>query len=582
MPPQLQALMQNRNALIGIGAGLLLIIVLTIVMAVNGGGEKKKEDPGAKPLLETQRTLATDIAAGKAIEIQAVLARQGIRLETEPGTGGKVSLMFGKEATLHERDEAILALVSMGLMDGHLGMEAFDSSDMMASREEKQVKLMRAQEGELARIIRKIKPVEDVSVRVSMPDATLFSAEKQPPTASIQVVLPPEERLTRDKVRSIINLAVGAVQGLEAKYVALTDTNGNTYNSVINSSAELQDKMEEQDTYMRQKVMTQLDKLLGVGNYVVTVATELREAPREMMVQQFDPARSAVASKQRFSENLGAKGQGGMSGLGGSGGPTSSFLPPELDSKVAYEKTNPSGMVAEGGGSSSDNYSREGIEVSYENARTQWVESSVPGMLEDISIAVTVDDSHFPNMPAADLQTLIARAASPKVNPNRVSIARTDFQHMAPTPPDTPLPEPPLEGTSFVFPGLSPEQSMGLATWLPWAGISIAVVIGLLVIAGIQSKANEANSLAEASRQQVEELKQVAQQQHEQLHYQEQINQQLNVQQQQLAQQLHHVQQGDVSHQRLRATLEKMKASQVSAPPVPTAPPPNLSSWLQD
>ena len=58
---------------------------------------------------------------------------------------------------------------------------------------------------------------------------------------------------------------------------------------------------------MKKKVMSQLDRLLGKGNYVVTVSTYLREAPQETSSVMYDPKRSGVLSEQKFSEGLGDK-----------------------------------------------------------------------------------------------------------------------------------------------------------------------------------------------------------------------------------------------------------------------------------
>jgi flagellar biosynthesis/type III secretory pathway M-ring protein FliF/YscJ len=562
VPPQLQALLQNRNVLIGAGAGLLLIIVLIVVLSLNGGGgEKKKEDPGAKPLLPAQLKLASDISSGKALEIQAILARQGIRLDTEPGTGGKVSLMFDKEATLNDRDRAVLGMVSSGLMDGHLGMEAFDSSDMMASPDEKRIKLVRAQQGELARIIRKMSPIEDVAVKISVADSSVFSTEASKPSVSIQVTLPPDDRLTRDKVRAIINLSVGAIQGLDAKHVALSDTNGNTYNSVLNGTMEMQDKIEEQDQYMKQKIQAQLDKLIGVNHYVVTVSTLLRESPRETMVQSFDTDKSAISTKQRFTEKLGSGGEGGGSGSKlSASGPVSSFLPPELDSKVALDGMAANMMGKETNTSTGDDgYKREGTEVAYNNGKTQWVETSLPGMLEEISIAVTVDDDHFPNIPPADLQALIAHAASPKVMPENVSIAKTDFQAPTPMASTETLAEPTVETGSFMFPGLDANATNGLMAWLPWMAITVLAVVAIMLLMSTAGKSDKTATDLQTTLNEVNDLRTASQQTQDQLRYQEQVNQQLMQQQQQQQVQLQQAQ--GQNAEKLQATLQQLNQS---------------------
>lgn len=39
------------------------------------------------------------------------------------------------------------------------------------------------------------------------------------------------------------------------------------------------DMVEKNDRYMKEKIQAQLDRLIGKGNYVVTVSTYLREVP---------------------------------------------------------------------------------------------------------------------------------------------------------------------------------------------------------------------------------------------------------------------------------------------------------------
>ncbi len=566
MPPQLQALMENKKLFYSIIGGVVLVMILIIVLVVVGSGnQEEKVDEGAKPLTEEQLLLAGDISAGKAVEIRALLSRQNIRLDAQPGTGGKVSLFFSEEATLNDRDQALLTMAQSGLMDGKLGMEAFDTSDMMASREEKQIKLIRGQEGDLARIIRKMPPVEDAHVKISVPDPTLFSSDRRPPSAAVQVTLPPGERLTRDKVRAIINLMVGGIQGLEAKHVALSDTNGNTYNSVLDSALELQDKAADQDFYMKQKIAAQLDKLIGEGRYVVTVSTFLRESPKETMVQNYDPAKSVVANKQRFQETLGGGSQAKT--FGKSGGAVSGFLPPELDSKVAIGQSV-EGMANREENTAQDGYLREGTEVSYQNGHTQWVETSVPGMVEDVSIAVTIDDDFYPNIPPEDLQVLVARAASPRVNPMNVSLARTDFENPKPLEGDDPLPEPPMNSASFLLPGLSPEASAGVMTWLPWMAISIIGVVVAMMLLGNKGKVEHTSETLESAINELQALRQHAEQTQSHLQYQQQLNEQLMQAQQQQQQELNRTKQQNVEKlkEALKDLNENLKESSPSAP----------------
>jgi flagellar M-ring protein FliF len=541
MPPQLQALLQNRNALIGIGLALLGLILLLVFQPWGGGGEKSTSEP----LTEEQRGLATVETLGKAIEIQALLAREGLRMERAEADGGKSIIRFGDKATQEDRDRALITLVESGLMDRNVGLEAFDKGDLTASREEKRIKLIRAQQGELARLIRKIRPIQDATVSLSIPEPSIFKSEQKPMSASVQVTLDSGDRLTRDKVRSIINLVVASIQGLDAQHVALSDTNGNTYNSVLDVGSELNDRLEEQDQYMKQKVASQLDKLVGTGNYVVTVSTLLREAPREEMTQTFDPSQSSVSSKQQFTEKLNTAGGSQLAG-----GPTSTVLPEGLQG--AAGASNP--KLDKG-------YQRNGTEVSYATGKTQVVETFMPGMIEDITIAVSVDAAHFPAMNLDELRLLLARAASPKVDPVNVSVVKTTFErpatHMALDKSLAPTPE------SSELPG-----------WVFWAaGTLLAVLVAGVMMSLFKSggaTAAEREALA-MTQQEVQALKEMSLQQQAQLQTSQQ--QTMRLLEERAATPSPEMQQ-------LLATLAEMRQQMAATPPDETLEV-KVKSWIE-
>lgn len=503
MPPQLQALMQNRNAMIAVILAGVLLFGGIIFAATRGGSSKSMED---QEITKEQRQLALVPNLGKAIEIQALLARKGIHLKQE-SDGEKTTLFFDEHATNRDRDLALVTLVQSGLMDKNVGLEAFDKGDLTASREEKRIKLIRSQQGELARLIKKIGngQIDDASVSIAIPEQTLFKSDEKPMSASVQVSLGPGERLTRDEVRAISNLLVGAVQGLDTSHVAITDTNGNTYNSVLDQGSEMSDKLEEQDSYMKQKVSAQLDRLVGAGNYVVTVSTELRQSPKEIMVQQYDPQGAVVNSKQAFNENLNTNGTGP-----GAGGPTSNMLPNGMSGAMT-------------GGVPNKDYLRNGVEVSYNNSKTQWVETSPVGMVEDISIAVTIDQEHFPNMNMNDLQTLLARAASPKVHPENVSIVQSQLPGMGPIPQSS-----------------GPVQKAQDMSWIYWALGTVGVlVIGIFLLSVTGGKGNnkEMDEDFERAQQELAQLRDIASQQQVQIQATQQQTQMLLEAQQRIQQQ---------------------------------------------
>ena len=403
-------LLNNKNFLIGalavgviIFALLITIAIVTTVSASKGGSQVVKEK-----VIKTPLDLLTTDNLGKAIEIQALLAREGISVERK--VDGTKSTLFLPKYTQSQRDRALLAIVKSGLMDQNVGLEMFDKGDFTSTKEDKKIRLVRAIDGELARLIRKIPPIENASVFVSIPEQTMFSSNQKPVTATVQIDMPSGDKLDAFKVKAITNLLIGSVSGLTSENVAITDTNGNVYNSIMSPSDEQEERMREQDKYMQQKVNIQLDRLVGKGNYTATVSTFLKQAPTEKFTTWYDPNTKTAMSEQTFHEGLGDQ----TADSNRNTNAVSVYLPNGLP----------------GGGADSTqnrNYSRTAKEVQYGVSKIQTNEYANSGTIEDISIAVTLDKAALPpDISIEELKELVARAASPKCRAENVSIAFND------------------------------------------------------------------------------------------------------------------------------------------------------------
>jgi len=461
----LKAILNNKPLLIGIIVGVILLVVLISVFAFNSsnqnGAQQVKEE---KVIKEPFRILTTD-NLGKAIEIQALLAREGITAHREEN--GSKSTLILKEYKMSERDRALLAIVKSGLMDEHIGLEIFDKGDFTSTKDDKRIRLSRAINGELSRLIRKIPPIENASVFVSIPEPTMFTSMQKPVTATVQLSVPSGERLEKDKIKAITNLLLGSVQGLEASNISITDTNGNVYSSIMNAEDDRMSIIEENDAYMKKKVQAQLDRLVGKGNYVVTVSTYLREIPEETNKLLYDPVKKSVVSEQRFEESLGDR----NSDIGRVTSAVSSYLP--------------SGLPRSAASSQNRNYNRSAQELQYGVSKTQVTEYKKPGMLEEISIALTIEQGAIPEtISIPELKELVARAASPKAKPENVEIVFSNT----------------------VSPFLSSERPVKLPepeeSGNPWW--TVAVLLGIALVAGLVYITNRAK--AEASKHE-EEIK---------------------------------------------------------------------------
>ena len=374
-----QKLLENKPLLYGIIGGVILLLALFITIGVVNSQKNKSGAArvvSEKVIKEPLDLLTTD-NLGKAIEIQALLAREGINASRK--LDGTKSTIFLKEYTATQRDAALLAIVKSGLMDQNVGLEIFDKGDFTSTKEDKRIRLARAINGELARLIRKIPPIENASVFISIPEQTMFTSMQKPVTATVQITIPAGDKLDQIKVKAITNLLLGSVTGLTADNIAITDTNGNVYTSIINAQDEMLEKLQENDKYMQQKVATQLDRLIGKGNYVVTVSTFLRQAPVEKFTIEYDPNKKTAVTEQNFTEGLGD------------------------NTKDVNKNTNavsvylPNGL-AQGSSDSSQNrnYSRQATETQYGVTKTQTNEYIKPGVVEEISVAVTLEKSALP------------------------------------------------------------------------------------------------------------------------------------------------------------------------------------------
>lgn len=504
-----EALAKNKNLLIGVAVIFVVVLVMIIVFAGNGNKSNASEEPMApkKMYIKEDVKLLTTSDIGKVLEIQALLARHGITVR-QGGKGTKIDLFLAKDdkITVAQRDNAIITIVKSGIMDKNIGLEIFDKGDFTSSREDKRIRLARAVNGELARLIKKIPEIRDASVFVAIPKDTIFTSLKKPTTATVQLVLHPDtDKLDRQVIRAVKNLLLGSLEGLEAENISITDTNGNVYSSIMSATDDMMKLLEDQDTYMKKKIIAQLDKLIGAGNYVVTVSTYLRETPSETAKVMYNPDDSTIGAKQKFSEALGDSSQDKNKFSGA----VSSMLPKNITGPESKQNRN---------------YNRQAEEYSYKVGQTRVNEYKKPGILEEISIAVTLSKGSLPSgITVEELQQLIASSASPKAKAENVKIAFSDKIRPLLTQ-ERPIQRP------------EPEAS-GNPWWTVAALLGAALFIGLMFISGRAKDAEkkhqkEINGLKELAQKQEQALQEANQRAIAIQEAQQQMHQQITTSQQ--------------------------------------------------
>ena len=527
-------ILENKPLFYGIIAGIVIVVLLftiTLTAVISSSGKSKTPQAVQEKVIKEPLDLFTTDSIGQALEVQALLAREGIHAQRK--VDGTKSTVYLQEYTMSERDRALLAIVKSGLIDEHTGLEIFDKGDFTSTKDDKKIRLVRAINGELARLIRKIPPIENAQVFISIPEQTFFASKQKPITATVQVTVPSGERLDNMKIKAITNLLLGAVQGLEPNNISITDTNGTVYNSIIGASDDALSKIEENDKYMQSKVASQLDRLVGKGNYVVTVSTFLTQAPVEKTSIIYDPTRKTSVNEQNFTEKLGDN----TSDINSATNAVSTYLP--------------FGVPNSGSNSSQDRkYVRQAQETQYGVTKTQVNEYMKAGVIEEISIAVSLEESSIPmSMTISELKELIAHAASPKVDPENVSIAFVESNSPILAPDQGPnLPKPEESGN-------------------PWWVVGALLLVGLGF--GLRHIMQKVKKEAQRQEEELALLRKKAQEQEKQLN-------DVNLKAAELIQKQAQMAQNLIEQQNLHAAaIAQAAASQGAAPAAAPQPQPH-------
>ena len=411
----LNKLMENKMLLAIIGGSIVLLLVIFIICGSVAASKSNKTETeiSNEPMKEDVDLLTTD-NLGKALEIQAMLAKHGIVVaRSVDGTKSVLRLKAKNcttasgKCTTEKRDMAIMLIVESGLYDQNVGLEVFDKGDFTSTKEDKRIRLVRAMNGELARLIKRIDGIENASVFISIPEQTMFSSMQKPVTATVQLTVAVGQTLNMGTIKAVSNLLLGSVSGLTSQNISITDTNGHVYNSMADAQSEMLQRLQENDKYMQEKVQAQLNRLIGSGRYVVTVSTFLKQAPVEKHTISFDPNTRVALNEQVFSEGLGDQTQD----VNKNTNAVSVYLPNGLPAGSSDSTQNRS-------------YSRTARETQYGVAKVQTSEVMAPGTLEEISIAVTLEKDALPvELTLEELKELVAHAASPKATADNVTIA---------------------------------------------------------------------------------------------------------------------------------------------------------------
>lgn len=243
--------------------------------------------------------------------------------------------------------EQRMKLASNGIpKSSKVGFEIFDTQDFGATDFDQRIKYLRAIEGELARTIESLSPIQKATVHLAQPEKSVFVSEQTPPTASVVLAFKPAQTLTPKQISGIKNIVSSAVPNLTIENVEVVNEKGEPLSELDElggarelAAAQLRYKNNFEQS-LEEKIINILAPIAGGREGVVAkVTAEFDFAQKESTQEYYDPS-NVVRSEQNLEERReGAKPKeiGGVPGVVSNIGPVQGLE--DEDNKERYEKS---------------------------------------------------------------------------------------------------------------------------------------------------------------------------------------------------------------------------------------------------
>ncbi|WP_081192133.1 flagellar basal-body MS-ring/collar protein FliF [Halomonas sp. BC1] len=246
------------------------------------------------------RVLYSNLNEADGGRIIAELDSRGVPYQF--GQGGQALLV--PSAQVHTLR---LQLAEQGLpRGGNLGLELMDNQAFGISQFAEQVNFQRGLEGELARSIESLGPVERVRVHISMAKPSVFIRDREPAKASVVLTLLPGRVLGEGQVSAIVHMVSSSVPELSTENVTVVDQNGRLLTANSQQGNDLDGTqlayITEVERSYQQRIENILLPIVGRDNVRAQVAAQIDFSRREETSERYRPNQtpneSAVRSRQ--------------------------------------------------------------------------------------------------------------------------------------------------------------------------------------------------------------------------------------------------------------------------------------------
>lgn len=265
---------------------------------------------------------------------------------------------------------------------GSVGYEIFDQKEGFGTTSFVQsINHLRALEGELARTISSMNPIQTARVHLVLPQRELFSHNTQTATASIFIKTRSGAVLSREQIAAIQHLISAAVPQLQPNQVSIVDDHGNllarpkdnTASGAMDNSDDMRADFEQTQA---RKIEDLLSQTLGFGKARAQVSADLDFDRITTSSEIYDPDSQVVRSTQSSSEEA-TNAEGNNQAV-----TIANNLP-----------ANPA-QIASGGANGANKNNRTEETINYEINKTVRNQIREGGQVRRLSVAVVVDGTY--------------------------------------------------------------------------------------------------------------------------------------------------------------------------------------------
>ncbi len=366
----LQSLRDLGPVKLGIIGGVsLLLLVFFGYLAFSGGSQNEHWSPLYQELPQEEASAAIEYLDTHQIPYQL------------GGNGTRISVPAEQVYQLRLR----LAGEGIPSAGSGVGYEVFDKQDALGtSNFIHNVNYLRALEGELARTISSLDPIQSARVHLVIPKRELFTRDKKPPTASVAVDLKHNKKLSGKEVQAIRHLVSTAVPGLEPNRITIVDNQGNLLargGDEEDIAAMISDAEEYRLAYQKrleEKLEIMIDKVVGDGNSDVSVAAEISFDRVVRKSEKYDPEGQVARSTQNITDNEQTRER-------------------DLDTNVSVANNLPDPPTEEAGTMTTRTANHEEETINYEISKVEENTVKEVGSVNRLSVAVLVNSTFSAN-----------------------------------------------------------------------------------------------------------------------------------------------------------------------------------------